>query len=76
MLSMVSYYCENIRKSGDSNNFSTVIVTWQDSDCQGTRKSIFKNICRPLCHSEEQSDEESLHLCRFCDKEPYHDRHI
>ena len=37
MLSMVSYYCENIRKSGDSNNFSTVIVTWQDSDCQGIK---------------------------------------
>ena len=37
---------------------------------QASRKSIFKNICRPLCHSEEQSDEESLHLCRFCDKVP------
>lgn len=37
MLSMVSYYCENIRKSGDSNNLSTVIVTWQDSDCQGIK---------------------------------------
>ena len=33
------------------------------------RKSIFKNICRPLCHSEEQSDEESIGLTSYAPNE-------